>query len=511
MKTKTLLIAAVMFFCLTAAAFAQATFSVGSIPVTAVVNTGQTELAGAITFSYVSGTSVAGTISISYGVPVTSTYATGTNISNNTLNTAANGSGSSVAVTVNTTASSNANGVLVINVGANALSGSFTVTGVRVAVAGTSLTSLMANLSSTQNAITAGQTSVTVISSIAAGIASGYPKVSTAASINANTGAVTNGTPVNITVKEGFLNAWGQVSNATAAGLRFTVSAAPPTGVTFTFPATATTDGSGTPTFTTMNADGTALGTTVVISSASSSLQVYYKLTSDSDATKQETLTVPVTVAVDTNAVTLPITAMSFTVVASMAPIGTAFATDGTVITTAALIPRYAALDSAAATLVSVTSNTTVMLFPFVQSVAALGYNTGIAISNTTLDPGSTAMGFTKATSQSGTIKFYFYPSMPASGTLPTAFTYTTTAGSPGSGLSSSGGLAAGSTYTVLLTQLLAAAGQPTDFNGYVFGIANFSNAHALFVVSNFTSFSQGALALILTSSRSGGLEALNN
>jgi len=36
MKTKTLVLAAIMFLGLGAAAFAQATFSVGSIPVTAV-------------------------------------------------------------------------------------------------------------------------------------------------------------------------------------------------------------------------------------------------------------------------------------------------------------------------------------------------------------------------------------------------------------------------------------------------------------------------------------------
>jgi hypothetical protein len=262
-----------------------------------------------------------------------------------------------------------------------------------------------------------------------------------------------------------------------------------------------------------MAADGTGAGTTgaVVISSTSATLQVFYKLVSGSDATKVETLKIPVTVAVDSNAVSLPIPVTTFTVLGSMAPIGTAFDTGGGVITTATLIPRYAALDVGPATLVTVTANTTVMLFPFVQSVSALGYNTGFSIANTTEDPGSTAMGFTKATAQSGTVTFYFYPSLPASGTNPTNFSYTTTAGSPGSGLDSSGRIVAGSSYTVLVTQLLAAAGQPVDFNGYVFAIANFSNAHALFVVSNFTTFSQGGLALIVIADRSTGLENLNN
>jgi opacity protein-like surface antigen len=82
MKTKTLLIAAVMFLGLTAAAFAQATYSVGSIPVTAVVNTGLVEKSGDITFSQTSGTVQTGTITISYGVQITNDTNTGIQITN---------------------------------------------------------------------------------------------------------------------------------------------------------------------------------------------------------------------------------------------------------------------------------------------------------------------------------------------------------------------------------------------------------------------------------------------
>jgi len=519
MKTKTLLIAAVMFLGLTAAAFAQATYSVGSTPVTAVVNTGQVELTGALSFSLSSGTSTTGTFTVSYGVPITSAFSAVTI----TAGTALVGGAACVigptGFAVNTTSSSNTNGVLIVNVPTGCTAGSINVSGIRVAVAGTTLTSLNASISSTGNLITAGQTSVTVISSIAAGIASGYPKVSTAGSINAISGGVT-GSPVNITIKEGFLDAFGQTATSTNAGIRITLNAAPPAGVTFVFPATATTNGVGIPQFGTMNADGTGAAPgapptnigLVTISSASTSLSVYYKMVSGSDSTTQETLTIPVTVNVDTNVVSLPIATASFTVVASMAPIGNAFATDGvTPITTAALIPRYAALDLGPATLVSIVSNNSVLLFPFVQSVGSLGYNTGLTIANTTLDPGKTAMGFTAAKAQSGTIQFQFFPSMPAGGTLPAKITYTTTAGSPGSGLDSTGKLVAGSTYTVLLTQLLAAAGQPTDFNGYIIAIPNFANAHGLFVISNFTSFSQGGLALVIPGDRTAGVEALNN
>jgi hypothetical protein len=146
MKTKTLLIAAVMFLGLTAGAFAQATYQVGSIPVTAVIETGLTERSGDITFSQVSGQSLQGTVAITYGgtpgVPITvddtkililappgapgyssgvaapPSFPPGTTISTVTVNSLDNESG-----------------VLVLNVPAGVAAGSFTVSGVRVAVA----------------------------------------------------------------------------------------------------------------------------------------------------------------------------------------------------------------------------------------------------------------------------------------------------------------------------------------------------------------------------------------
>lgn len=68
MKTKTLLIAAVMFFALSAVAFSQAAvYSVSSTPITTVIATGNAEPAGDITFTQTGGTSVLGTISLQYG------------------------------------------------------------------------------------------------------------------------------------------------------------------------------------------------------------------------------------------------------------------------------------------------------------------------------------------------------------------------------------------------------------------------------------------------------------
>jgi hypothetical protein len=511
MKTKTLLIAAVMFLGLTAAAFAQATYSVGSIPVTAVINTGLTENSGDITFTQISGTSVTGTITISYGVPVTVDLATvvvsAPAATGYGTATAIPGDGFVSSVTVNVAASNNAAGVLVLNVPGGIGAGSFSLSGVRVAVAGTTLTSLSASISTTNNAIVAGQTNVIVISSIAAGIAS--IKSNKAAVINSVTGVVNPS--ANIEVKEGFLNAWGDPLIKTNAGIRITLSAAPPSGVTITFPATATTNGAGTPVFTTIKSDGTALGTTVEFTSTSTTLVVYYRATSTTDATKQETLSIPV--AIDTADADLPIPATTITYVVSLAPIGTAF-DDGDVITDANLIPRYAALDVGPATLLSTTASVTSLLVPFAQTATAAGYNTGFAIANTTADPGEAA-GITSPVTQSGTITFYFFPQLPSpTGTQPAMFSYTTGASSPGTGLNASGKLPAGSTYTVLLSQILADAGAPADFAGYVFIVTNFTNAHCLYVVSNFTTFSQGSLALVVELTEDGiriSPEGLNN
>jgi hypothetical protein len=389
---------------------------------------------------------------------------------------------------------------------------SFTLTGVRVAVAGTTLTSLSATLSTTNNAVTAGQTSVVVINSIAAGIAAVNASSSGFAvgAINATTGVVA--TQPTLTVTEGFLNAWGDSSNQTNAGIRITLTSAPPTGVTLTFPATVTSNGANpiaSPVWSTINSDGTANGAAVVLGSTTSPLTVIYRAATTTDPTKQEILTIPVTVS--TAAATLPLPTATLQFTASMAPIGTAFTSSNALITTAVLIPRYAAAEVGPGTVYTITGTTTTLLVPFAQTVSALNYNTGLAVANTTKDPGATNTTFTAPVAQSGVVKFYFYPQVAAGGTaVPTAFSYTTTAGSPGTGLDASGNVLSGSTYTVLLSQLLSAAGAAADFSGYIVIVTNFTNAHALYNISNYAGFSQGTLALVINGARNIVAENLN-
>jgi hypothetical protein len=257
--------------------------------------------------------------------------------------------GYSGTVSVNTAASNNAGGILVINVPAGVSTGTFTVTGVRVPLAGTALTSLTANISSVGNAIVAGQTVVPVISAVASSIASVGSGPATVGLIDGGTGAVLT-QPV-ATAREGYFAAFAPqgTGDTTSVMVRFSLSANPPVGVTITFPATVSV---GNASFSTANADGTGLGLPVAITSSSASLNVYYKITVSTDPTLIETLAVPVTLSVSPSA-TLPLAPTTLTYTCSLAPIGNAFSPTGQVIT--APIPRFAAAQVGPASFLEVT------------------------------------------------------------------------------------------------------------------------------------------------------------
>lgn len=528
MKTK-LLIAAVMFFALSVAAFAQATFLVGSVPVTTVASCGYTEKTGDITFNVVAGSTIAGTITITYPVPLTvsstikvwqGSIGTGTDITATALSSATNVNGLGTIVLslpVGTTPASVPN--------------FFVLTGARVAIAGANITPpVVANLSTTGNALEAGETAVTVISGIANGIASvsvssqaatalptvpiPAPPASAVGQLNvtAATAAELTGQAY-IKVQEGFLSAFGVTAAADptqtgATWVRLSIGAVP-VGITLSFPTTASTV-VGTPStivgggaFTLVDGTGAAAVVTA-LTSANTPATIYYKLTTSTNPTLLDTLVVPVTVTKTVGA-TLPLAAGTVTVTANMGPVGSALSALGGIITPDATptnqVPRYAGLASCEvpatpATLVSVNAANTVLLMPYaVSQSASTGFNTAIAISNTTTD--SLAVGNT-AVKQSGAMTFTFYAQ---SGTSPTA--YTTSATSPGSGLTS-GVLNTGGTYTVLLSELLRADGFTGDFQGYVIVTCSFTQGHGLFAVTNFTTFTEGNLMLVLPPVRQG-------
>jgi hypothetical protein len=540
MKTKTLLIAAVMFLGLSAAAFAQSVYSVSSAPITTVISTGNAELTGDITFTG-TGTSTVGTITIQYG--------SGVNITSGWTSITVKKDGLAAAgLQVDTLASVYSPGSLVIDVpaGLTVTSGTtyaITVSGVRVQVSGTGLTSLQAYLSVTGgNTLAAGSSPVTVINSTSGlGIAASgvtsyntgtvpFPITGTAASatgnptINAVYGAFdvttsqtnTSTQYTTIAIKEGFLSAWQK-----NVGVRISVSALPPKGVTFTFPATANTvDATATSTALTtlspwvrgISTSTTAQGTTTTISynSKSSALDVYYYVATDSGPTTMEALQIPVTITTDPTTETFPLAATTFNYTVTLAPVQGAYNTSGSNVgkPDGLLAPRFTESLVGPANLLAITGRNTALLIPYAYASTTAGdFNTAMAITNTTEDPGITVLGFTGATAQAGTVTFYLFPQ--GSSTLP-AFKYTTAAGSPGSGLDSAGSLVSGGTYSVFLSQIFPLAtplsGTSTlgsSFTGYVVIVTNFSNTHGIFVISNFTNLTAQSGMMAVLSDRS--------
>lgn len=527
MKAKTLLVAALMFFAFTAAAYSQAFFQVGSTPVTAVIKTGYSERAGDITFTTVTGQTTAnGTITVSYGVHITNLA--GTN--GIQINTAAwvPAAGTTVVPTILSVA--NGAGQVVINVPTGG-SGTFSLSGVRVAVYPNYTSgNLIAQLSASQNSnsFVAGQNQAVVITNVNDGITVS----TTAGTVNYGTGATTN--PV-IKIKEGFLDAFGRgsgvdITQTTGLMLRITLSGAPPTGYTLVFPATSSTNATTPAVFNnvtasvTTNSDGTTKAVTdtaAAVTVDSTHLQIYYLLntSSQSDPTLQETLSITPTLSYTGTALPPPPASISYTVTLAPLAASDGVKTDGT-LTADLLTPRFFGLEISGGTLfgVGAGTGTTNMLIPFASYVATSGYTTGIAIANTSLDPGTTVLFGTGSSSvsaipQPGTITFYFYPQITSTSvTSVTSYTYTTQAGSPGIGLNASGQVIPGSTYAVQVEQLLAVAGYPSgaDFNGYIIAKANFPNAHCQYIITDFKAFANGGQAMIIQGSRTSP-EALNH
>jgi len=187
--------------------------------------------------------------------------------------------------------------------------------------------------------------------------------------------------------------------------------------------------------------------------------------------------------------------------------------TPGTISVTATLYPFGDGIDSAGVprqdqgyptvvegdagptTIVNIVPANTVMLMPYALVIPPI-FDTGIAIANTTKDPFGNSSG--GATPGNGTITVDLFPTT-STGGAGTPFSLTTsTTVKPGGGLSSDGTLAAGATWTVLLSQLLTAAGQTGGFTGYIFIRANFLDAHGTATISDFKTYSLTANVLVL-------------
>ncbi len=547
MKPRTLLIAAVMLLCLSALASAQSIYSTSSTPVTAVIANGNAEKVGDITFTG-TGTSLAGTISVYYGgtpgFPISSlfsnimvcTNAVGFTVKAGCPTGYGGFTGGTVTLGVDTIASSYKNpATVVIDIpagmaGATATTPyNVTLSNVRVQISGNGSIgqNLVATISATNNLISAGSTSLIVINGIAAGLsgvasytnAPPLPSSPTAGAptLNTVTGAL-SGTNTTIKVSEGFLAAF-----TPGVGVRVTVTPTPPKGVSFTFPTTATSY-NGTTAISSWVLGGststTAATAQKVIDSSStstSSLQVNYYVATDLGDTVLEALEIPVAVASNSAQETFPLPAVNYTYTVTLAPVVSAFKSDGTPNTPPE--PRFDALspELGPGNLLTTLGSNTALFIPYAYaSTTANDFNTAMAITNATEDPGTTILGFTGAAKQDGPVTFYLFPQ--GSATPDVYYTYKTIAGSPGAGLDGSGNVVHGSTYSVYLSQIFQLAtpssGTTTlgnNFTGYIIIVTNFTNAHGIFVISNFTTLTAQSNLMQVLSDRSVLPEKLGN
>jgi len=200
-------------------------------------------------------------------------------------------------------------------------------------------------------------------------------------------------------------------------------------------------------------------GGVAAVTLASGSGSVVFDLTAE-DANNLDQFNIPVFVVTTANSV--PGSATPFTTSVSFAPVG------GTA------IPNFV-VGSSTTALTGATFNicSTSLLFPFVTN--QLGFDTGIAISNTSSDP----FGTNGATAQAGTCSLNFYGSgapSPANVTTPNVPT--------------------GTTYTQVLSGVAA------GFQGYLIAQCNFQYAHGFAFITDGVGvnggLSQGYLAGII-------------
>jgi len=240
------------------------------------------------------------------------------------------------------------------------------------------------------------------------------------------------------------------------------------------------------------NANGT-VGNLVAVSN---NLVVYEVLFSDANSLEQ--VDIPVVVAFASNLSAnppggLPVTGTFAQVVGGFAPFYTSAAAGLPQTTSAFPIPRFVP-GNAPANLFEIQKCACDLLFPFV--VSAGGFDTGIAIANTSLDPGST-FGFF-ATPQQGAITFFYF-GIGTNGTAPPAS-------------QTSGIVPAGQVLTYVLSSGGGAIGnnangmdnRASGFQGYVIAQAQFQYCHAYAFVSALNAgptgqgVSEGYLGLIL-------------
>jgi hypothetical protein len=156
--------------------------------------------------------------------------------------------------------------------------------------------------------------------------------------------------------------------------------------------------------------------------------------------------------------------------------------------------PQFNEADVGPVTIVNIVPANTTLLIPFAFVGGA--FDTGIAIANTTADPFTSGGG--GATPKGGTLTFSFFPNNATGNGAGAPFTLTTSSTATFTGLSSDGTLAPGATMSTLLSQILAAAGHPGGYLGYIFVQCNFVDAHGAVTISDFKTYSLTSNVLVV-------------
>jgi hypothetical protein len=494
--------------------FAQGTFTVSSTPTSRARSTGHTEITGNITLALtgpIGATPAAGgTVTIALNVPITNDEIAAAGSAIEVVGSGCFGGGTVAAgddfptgadaladadVSVN-----NLGGTVVLTLAGKAAAAcaagdSIIVSNVHASVTGLAVNSqLKANISAAPGSgfqIVAGQDNPTIISSILAPLVSGsLTRTGAAGTVLAN-GLVVGGGAFTIVVTENFFDALqsapqlgGGALNDVQIGLTF---AGVPAGMTINLTGATINVPTG----------GNGIGGAAVLSGTTITSTVLTRTISapviaapgpyaySSNAVN----TVTITGVISGVTTGLPLTAGNITVTADIVPTGTS-----TLITEAAgSFPRFQSSPTAAVTVGTIVPAQTNLLLPFVAVTG--NYDTAVSIANTTADPFT---GTNASFAQNGAITFDFYPQ------TGTTFTYTTSATSPGLGLTS-GVLNSGGSYTVLVSQLLGAiTGAPTSFSGYVIATANFTNGHGGAYVTDFSGFTASTEVLVIPPPNAG-------
>lgn len=514
---------ALLFLGVSSTAFAQLSCSVASTPVSRATATGLTEPAGDLIFNCTAGGTgtTTATMTISYqGLMITDSTtwpsATGgVRIAN------ATGSFAAAGATPTISAVNNASGSVVISIPFQAVpaNGSFTLSGVTLALAGTGVTSVQATVSVSPGnnvLITAGQNVATVITSVLDGLkAASLTAGTTGFLLTSGTETTAGSSLFKVSVTENYIDMLRSLAqfnggNATnSVQLLYTFSGIP-TGLTLSnCAASASTPAGAEP-------GGSVTLSATSVSAAANTLTA--TIAGNLDLTNIDTVTVSCGGAGNftATAANVPFSPGSITATVTLAPNGTALCTTQTnsvcATGTTGQIPRYTVANLGPVTVFTLISPTTHMLFPY--AAIGNGFDTGFVVTNTTADPYGTKGGGASAIAGPVTLAFY----NAASGSTPfcvstgagaatvsgiaTCTTLSATGTGSGTGLSSGGVVASGNSWVVLGSQLFAqVTGAPTVFQGYVFGIANFPYAHPLDFVADATfsgKFASGGPALVL-------------